>query len=316
MLTLVRNIQQISKSKSVIIAGIAVIAALFTAVSVYAITNTFASREVETATIASPAASLSDASASGGLAVRFNAAGGFQANCINVPSACGYPDETNTGVPIGVTLTNSGCVTVNTPGAVVQNLNIQDCNITVNANNVTIRNVRISGCTYYPIDYSGSGLVVEDTEIASDCPQTTAALSFGNYTARRVNVHGTADGFKANSNVIIEDSYIHDLAVTQDSHNDGVQSTGGSNVTLRHNTCKMGTAGVCVQFGSSDTGWLVTNNLFNGTGWILNGSNGTSSSTFTNNRFTRTGFGPASITGSGNTWSGNYYDDNGAVANQ
>lgn len=297
----------------------ALILAVLLAGSVYAATNTFVSTELEAATIASPAATVTDTSASGGSAIKFAASGGFQANCISLPSGCGYPDATNTGVPSGVTLTNSGSVTVNTDGAVIQNLRITDGQIVVNANNVTIRNVRITGCTYYPIDYASgrTGLVIEDTEIAADCPQATACMSFSNYTARRVKCSGGSDGFKANSNVTIEDSYIYGLAVTQDSHNDGIQSTGGSNVTVRHNTIDTNTAGVAIQFGSADTGWQVTNNLIRATGWAFNGGGVTANNIFTNNRFARVSgwYGPASLGGSGNTWSGNYYDDNGAVAN-
>lgn len=246
---------------------------------------------------------------------------GFQANCIVSPHVCGYPDATNTGVPAGTTLTDSNSVTVNTNGAVIQNLRIIDGQIVVRANNVTIKNVLISGCTYYPIEYDDSkysGLVVQDTEIASNCSATTAGMSFGGYTAHRMNIHGTADGFKANANVTIQDSYIHDLYVTGSSHNDGVQSTGGTNVTLRHNTISLGTQGVCVQFGASDSGWLVTQNLFNCSGWMLNGETGTVNSTFTNNRFTRLNgaYGPASLPGSGITWTGNYYDNDNAAVNR
>ena len=44
----------------------------------------------------------------------------------------------------------------------------------------------------------------EDSEIEGTSDDVTAGLSFANYTARRVNVHGTADGFKADENVLIE----------------------------------------------------------------------------------------------------------------
>lgn len=312
---------KILKRDMPLVAGAAFsIALLVTSLTVQAIANVFVSTETESATIASPAATVADASAASGSAVRFGAAGAFQANCINVPSACGYPDATNTGVPAGTTLTNSGCVTVNTNDATVQNLHITDCNITVNANNVTIKNVKISGCTYYPIDYSGhTGLVVQDTEIDSNCEQTTAGMSFDNYTAIRMHVHGSADGFKADSNAVIQDSYIHDLWVTADSHNDGVQTTGGSNVTLTHNTIDTDSQGVCVQFGPSDTDWMVTNNLFHCTGWSLNGSSGTANSSFLNNRFARVAgwYGPSGLGESQNiTWSGNYFDDTGAVVSQ
>ncbi len=242
--------------------------------------------------------------------------GGFVPNLINNPHLGGYPDATNTGVPAGVTLTNSGPITVTTNGAVIQNLNIVNGNITVNANNVTIRNCRITTYDYYPIDNGGTNLLVEDCEITGTDPNVAAAISFSNYTARRVHAKGSADGFKANANCVIEDCYIHDLAVTQDSHNDGIQSTGGDNVTVRHNTIDTNTDGVAIQFGSSNTGWLVTNNLVRATGWAFNGGSGTSNCTFTNNRFARVSgwYGPASLGGSGNTWSGNIYDDTGSPA--
>lgn len=242
--------------------------------------------------------------------------GGFVPNLINNPSLGGYPDATNTGVPVGVTLTNSGPLNITTNGAVIQNLNIVNGSIAVNANNVTIRNCRITTYDYYPIENMGTGLVVEDCEITGTADAVTAAISFGNYTARRCNVSGSADGFKANSNVVIEDCYIHGLRVTQNSHNDGIQSTGGSNVTVRHNTIDTNTAGVAIQFGSSDTGWLVTNNLVRANGWAFNGGSGTSNCTFTNNRFARVAgwYGPVSLGGSGNTWSGNIYDDTGNPA--
>lgn len=245
------------------------------------------------------------------------APGGFVPNRINNPSAGGYPDATNTGVPTGTVLTNSGPLNITTDGTIVQNLNFVNASITVNANNVTIRNCRITTYDYYPIDNSGTGLLVQDCEITGTADAVTAAISFDNYTARRCNVSGSADGFKANSNVTIEDCYVHDLRVTQNSHNDGIQSTGGSNVTVRHNTIDTNLAGVAIQFGSADTGWLVTNNLIRATGWTFNGGAGTSNNTFTNNRFARVSgwYGPASLGGSGNVWTGNIYDDDGTTAN-
>ena len=63
----------------------------------------------------------------------------------------------------------------------------------------------------------------------------TAAIAFANYTARRLNIHGGADGLKADSNVLIEDCWIHDLSNGPGEHNDAVQSTGGKGVTIRHN---------------------------------------------------------------------------------
>lgn len=278
------------------------------------------SGEAEAGQTAGPAGTVSDTTASGDQAVAFTAAqsGGFKANCIVKPSVCGYPDETNTGVPPGTTLTNSGDITVTQNGAIVEAKNITG-SITVNANNVTIRKSRITSGDYYPIRYDDeyTGLVVEDTEIIGTTSSVTAGISFEDYTARRVHVRGAADGLKANSNVMIEDSYIHDLRVTNDSHNDGIQSTGGANVTIRHNTCKLSTtngANTCLQMGNEwaiNSGWLITNNLLDGGGWIINAGNKDINMTYTNNRFTRnSGYGPGVVSGSGVLWSGNYYDNN------
>jgi hypothetical protein len=321
--------RKVSGPKVGIFASLAALVGVIVVVSTLA-AGTPIAFEPESGTLTAPATNTTVTGQSGAGAVKFGSAptptptpGGFQANCIVSPHVCGYPDATNTGVPAGTTLTNSTGVTVTTNGAVVQNLNITgDGQIVVKANNVTIKNVKIIGCTYYPIDYDDglySGLVIQDSEIGGTCSSVTAGMSFSGYTATRLNVYGGADGFKANSNVTIQDSYIHNLWVTADSHNDGTQSTGGSNVTLRHNTYDVGSDGVCVQFGSTDTGWLVTNNLFHCGGWSLNGGTGTSDSTFTNNRFAKVPgyYGPSGLGSSPRlTWTGNYFDDTGAVVSQ
>lgn len=235
------------------------------------------------------------------------------ANLINNPSSGGYPDATNTGVPAGVTLTNSGPVTVTTDGAIIENLNIVNGHIIVQADNVTIRNCRITTYDYYPILNEGTNLVVEDCEITGTDPAVAAAISFDNYTARRLNISGGFDGLKANSDTLIEDCYIHDLRPSEGSHNDGIQTTGGNNVTVRHNTIDTNMIGVAIQFGSANAGWVVTDNLIRATGWSISANSGTTSSTFTNNRFAipDSWYGPLGGLEAGNTVSGNYYDHSG-----
>lgn len=292
-------------------------------ISPHADTATTASFQAEAGTKSGNVSAITDASAAGGSAVKFNApsTGGFQANCIVKPSDCGYPDETNTGVPAGTVLTNSGSITVTTAGTVIDKKNISG-QVIIRANNVTIRNSRITSGDYYPIDNNNgnTGLLVEDTEIKGTNSNVTSLMSFANYTARRVNIYGGADGFKADSNVLIEDSYIHDLAVSAGSHNDGIQTTGGSNVTVRHTTCKLSTfvgANACIQIGDEwapNSNWLVENNLLDGGGWTINAGTQSSSMRFLNNRFTRNaGYGAGHPSGS--IWTGNYYDDNGAAVN-
>jgi hypothetical protein len=323
--------------------GMAVVVAVIVAfVGAYVITESRAATpvaavETESGVMTGGAARISDGNASGGQAVRF-LGGTFQANCITKPSNCGYPDETNTGVPASVTLktvptqvssgtgwswdAGNGMIRVTGDGAVLDGLNIAG-SVDVLANNVTIKNTRIISGDYYPIRYfdnNNTGLLIEDTEIAGTSSDVTSSIAFSNYTARRVNVHGGADGLKTDGNVTIEDSYIHDLSVGNGTHNDGFQTTGSNAVTLRHNTCKLSTtngANACIQMGtesgSASTNWLVTNNLFDGGGWTINATiTGGSNNVFTNNRFTRNaGYGPVSI--GSVTWTGNYYDDTGAA---
>jgi chitodextrinase len=250
------------------------------------------------------------------------AAGAFAPNLINNPHSGGYPDETNTGVPSGVTLTPSGSLTVSTNGTVLDGLDITG-QVVITADNVTIRNCRITSADYYPIDYSGTGLLVEDTEIIGQSTNVTAGISFDNYTARRVFVTGTADGFKANNNVLIEDCYVHTLAIGQTTHNDGVQATGGDSVTVRHNTFKLGDqtgVSAVVQLGNeygNNSNWLIENNLIDGGGWSINANTDDASKSpncqIINNRFTRrAGYGPGGAAGA--TWIGNIYDDDGSPA--
>ncbi len=150
------------------------------------------------------------------------------------PTAAAYPDASTTGVRDGVTLSPSGSITVTQDGAVVEGLDITG-RIDVRADDVTIRNVRVSSSASHLIRNHGKNLLVEDVTLVGQQP-CSAGIAFTNYTARRVDVSGCADGMKANGNVVIEDSYIHDLRKWPGTHNDGIQSTGGSNMVIRNNT--------------------------------------------------------------------------------
>lgn len=228
------------------------------------------------------------------------------------------PGPDNTGVPAGTVLEPSSSLKVEKAGAVVENLDIQG-EITVLADNVTIRRVRIRSGDYYPIRYfdnDNRGLVVEDSEIEGTSDDVTAALSFANYTARRLNVHGSADGFKADENVLIEDCWVHDLRNGEGQHNDGVQSTGGKGVTLRHNFIS-GASNACVQTGDEGAATedlTIECNWLSGGGYTLNirgtGATRPRNTKVLYNRFTRdAAYGPWTIDDPNPTVVGNVYDD-------
>ena len=150
------------------------------------------------------------------------------------PAAPAYPDASTTGVQDGVSLSPSGSITVTQDGAVIEGLDVSG-RIVVRADDVTIRNVRVSSNASHLIRNYGKNLLIEDVTLVGEQP-CSAGIAFNNYTARRVDVSGCADGLKANGNVVVEDSYIHDLRKWAGTHNDGIQSTGGSNMVIRNNT--------------------------------------------------------------------------------
>jgi hypothetical protein len=207
---------------------------------------------------------------------------------------------------------------VTTNGAVIENLDITGA-ITVLANNVTIRKVRITSDDYYPIRYfdnKNTGLLVEDSEIVGLSGNVTSAIAFEHYTARRLNIHGMADGLKADADVLIEDCWIHDLSNGPSEHNDGVQSTGGKGVTIRHNSIS-GASNATVMagpdFGTAVQDLTIENNLLSGGGYTLNirgtGSLRPTNTHVVNNTFIHNAaYGPWTIDDVSPTVTGNVYD--------
>lgn len=236
------------------------------------------------------------------------------------PTGCDAPEPgpDTTGVPDGTVLVPSGSITVEEDGAIVEGLDIHGT-ITVLADDVTIRNVRIRSSDYYPIRYfdeGNTGLVVEDSEIEGLSGDVTSALAFANYTARRLDVHGSADGFKADSNVLIEDCWVHDLSNGEGQHNDAVQSTGGARVTIRHSSLS-GASNAAVQTGDEGAATedlTIECSWLSGGGYTLNirGSGDTAprGTRIVDNVFGRdAGYGPWTIDDPAPTVSGNVYED-------
>jgi len=113
-----------------------------------------------------------------GLLLCLGFADSASAACLPQPSACGYPDATNTGVPPGTALTPSGSQTVTTNGAVLNGLDITGT-VTVAADNVTIENSRItktsggSGSYVVILNNGADNFTIRDTEISGPASNTT-----------------------------------------------------------------------------------------------------------------------------------------------
>lgn len=281
---------------------------------------------------------INDSSASGVKAVQFKAASSTSSSGIctgrdatgGVP-ADKFPGAACTGVLPGITRANSGSITTSSDGQVIANLNISG-SISVQHSNVVIRNVKITkpGGMAIRVNTSTTNLLVEDCEIdGTGNPAPDEVIAYTNYTLRRCNIHHYGEGPRINGNNVIEDNWIHDFSDFRSigAHQDTLQSTGGDNITIRHNNLEMNIdAGNAVIMISTDLGsnLLVENNLIAGGGYSAYAgapggsvpSPGWSNVRYLNNRFStrffqKCGyFGPLTATStatlSGNVWHDDY----------
>ena len=175
----------------------------------------------------------------------------------SVPSTT-MPGAANTGVRDGTTLTAyTGPATITTAGTVIESKQITSC-LVIKANNVTIRNSLISsgGCFFNVLaDNGNTGLQLVDVEIdGRGNLGGDSAINGGGFTCLRCDLHGTVDGIKAQSDVVVQDSWIHDLAIGNDSHNDGIQSLGTTSLKVLRNRIVMAdgaTSAVILSTGSA-----------------------------------------------------------------
>jgi hypothetical protein len=221
----------------------------------------FSAGEPENGSVSGNASIVSDAGASGGKAIKFNApvvpppgGGGGGGGGTTPPPPSGstttcplpaYPGATCTGVPAGTSLSVvNGEMTVSADNAVVSGKDVRGC-IVVTSVGVTIKNSKAQ-CIYNADSRSAnpanSRLTIQDVEIVCggvNAPNNSG-ISGANYTVYRANVSDCENGFDADTDVSIYDSYIHDLYNAADGpnspHTDGFQSAVGSNIIISHNT--------------------------------------------------------------------------------
>jgi hypothetical protein len=177
-------------------------------------------------------------------------------------------------------------------------------------------------------DEGATNLKIIDSELDGQGNASgDSAVAGANYTLTRVNIHGTVDGVKLGDNVTVEDSFIHDLAMFNDSHNDGMQSLGSDNVVIRHNTVVVtggATSAIMLSTGSASSmkNIVIDANLLGGGAYTVYGGyqkgvdvlSRVSGVVISNNRITTSvyarggAYGPFSsvdapaVTFTGNTW--------------
>jgi hypothetical protein len=271
-------------------------------------------------------------------------------NCVSLPSRCGYPDATNTGIPAGTTLLRVPQDVTSGPGwvwdsrgwlqassgAVVKNLVVSG-SVMVGGSNITVTNVRIpiGGETWGIGLQHATNAVITNTEIGvkGASPRLMVGIKdiYGDSTGSqflRNNVANTSTGVQIYEGVIA-DNYVHDMGFTSGDHINGTTSNGSTTMmTIRHNTIlnqieQTDAISLFQDFGV-EANRLITDNLVAGGGYTIYGGDNqrfgkTSNIKITNNRFSTLyypnggSYGPIAAfdaSGSGNLLSGNYWDSN------
>jgi hypothetical protein len=192
-------------------------------------------------------------------------------------TAAGIPaflDATTTGVPAGVTLTPSGSLVIDTPGAVIEGLDIKG-SVVIDAPNVTLKNCKVTGSGYNVVLVKPgiTGAVIKNCEIDNLGAGGQGIAGQGTFLGN--NIHDCADGIDVRGdNTVIQDNFIHSMRGTADSHLDGIQADGGfSNLTINHNTVinqQNQTSAVMLDnyWGPIDK-VAITNNLLVGGGYTV-----------------------------------------------
>ncbi len=176
---------------------------------------------------------------------------------------------------------------------------------------------------------AGQGARIEYTEIGTKTGNAGGeAVGEWSYTLSHVNIHNFSDGPRANGNVLIEYSFIHDFPSLPGDHNDGIQMTSADgSITIRGNTIWNENGQTSAIMIGADTGpisngdILIEDNWLAGGGWALYGgapavprSEIVRNNIFERRFFAGSGqFGPVAYLPANIVWQNNTYDNGVAI---
>lgn len=270
--------------------------------------------------------------------------GGSQTDCMSAPSACGYPDATNTGVPSPVSLTpRSGDVHLQTQGETISGIALTGT-IYVEANDTTIRDTDVTvdgtqaGCSE-PCGGKGiwikpgvTGTAIEDVTCHGGAPTgedvTEFCIQSNDSSTKVTGVHLYNCTTCMAGPGTWSDSYVDQTGATiHNEHYEDIYYGGGAGpLTVHHDTMLNPKGQTAVVFASVDFGdqttLSITDNLMAGGGYMIYGGGSGSGGkvigpvTVTGNRFSRRYwpkggyYGVASYLNRAVTaWSGNRWDE-------
>jgi hypothetical protein len=204
------------------------------------------------------------------------------AGCFATPSACGYPDATNTGVPAGTALTTVSSVTLGAgqtlEGKIVTN------GVRVTGANATIRNSVIktpsggNGTTAIEMGNGANNFTIEHSEVTGNGSKTNAPESnvWNHYEDSGFRVidsylHGVPDNIEGGV-AEVRDSFIAVDAEYPAAHSENIYLCGGT-ANVQHSTLYNESGETSLIFGDGICGKgntvTVENSLLAGGGYML-----------------------------------------------
>jgi len=225
-----------------------------------------------------------------------------------------------------------GPSTITADGATYENFTYGS-RITIDADNVTLRNFRIDDEDFESwygifINPGHSGILIEDGEING--ARAAGLLGYGGFTARRLHIHDVAqDAIKiqGTAGVLVEYSFIERIGLNYPGgdppHADGVQTdgAGASNVTIRYNNFwipaegtpnyKAGASNSNIQIKKTVSNYVIENNWLNGGGYTIYCYDDPPPGVYVRNNIFGRDFSHGPVAGTCAEWTGNVWEDTG-----
>ncbi|MDM7830681.1 PKD domain-containing protein, partial [Cellulomonas edaphi] len=169
------------------------------------------------------------------------------------PTPPGMPGADSTGVPQGTAIAkvHEGNLVIDKAGTVIDGWDIRGY-VSIKAKDVVIRNSYIRGPLVpekndlVRVQNNAYSVTIEDSTLAAQTKSPDVdGVKGWNFTLRRVDISNVIDPVHIHgSNVLIEDSWLHDNAHYYNdpnwnggpSHSDSIQIQGGDNIVIRNST--------------------------------------------------------------------------------
>jgi hypothetical protein len=284
-----------------------------------AVTGSAAARRPARAAAAAAASAAVLAMSVAGLLSAGTASAAVQLNCTAVPSSCGYPDATNTGVQPGTVLQAVPAQVSSGPGwsysAATQQVNVTgngavltglsfSTRVNITGSNVTMNNDKVVTDGTYGITTQHAASATIENCTVSGLNTTTGRVSFAiddlysDATGLVIKNNNVAD-WRIGINVAggqVTGNYVHDPGYISGDHTDGLYDNGGTMpLTIAGNTILDSISEVDAIFLSSNAGQpisgkTITGNLLGGGGYAIyagGGYNLSTNITIQGNRFSQ-----------------------------